>query len=155
MGKLDSLKITESPYAFASFAQKHNALCDLIAGMVGQNGITVTIAEKNAIIRGNIANGSSGGAIIGNTANVVGFDGRLQNAYIGNTIANAWPAVGKYVTASGNVDISATGVVLTTTAGKTCNIAFAAITANIALQSITVCNVGRSNTMLVFGSVPV
>jgi hypothetical protein len=154
MGKLDSLKITESPYAFASFAQKHNALCDLIAGIVGQNGITVTIAEKNAIIRGNIANGSGGGAIIGNTANVVGFDGRLQNVYIGNPIANAWPAQGKYVTASGNVDVSSTGVVMTTTGGKTCSIAFASITQNIAVQNITVCNAGRSNNMLVLGSAP-
>lgn len=90
MGKLDSLKITECPYAFASFAAKHNALCDLMAGMVGENGISVVMAEKNAIIRANIAGGSLGN-VTGTMANVVGSDGRLQNVYAGTAIANAYP----------------------------------------------------------------
>jgi len=91
MGKLDSLKIDDSPLAFAGFAAKHNALVDLLAGMVGQNGISVVMAEKNAIIRANIAAGPAGNVILSNTANVVGFNGLLQNVYIGNVIANAYP----------------------------------------------------------------
>jgi hypothetical protein len=55
MGKLDSLRIDDSPLAFASFAAKHTALVDLLAGMVGQSGIEIVMAEKNAIIRANIA----------------------------------------------------------------------------------------------------
>jgi len=93
MGKLDSLKIDDSPLAFASFAAKHNALVDLLAGMVGQSGIEIVMAEKNAIIRANIAAGPAGpaGNVAGNTANVVGFNGLLQNVYVGNAIPNAYP----------------------------------------------------------------
>jgi hypothetical protein len=57
---LESLKITECPYAFAALAAKHNQLCDLIAGIVGQNGVTVTITERNAIIAGSGSGGSGG-----------------------------------------------------------------------------------------------
>lgn len=144
--KLSALKITECPYAFASFAEKHNALVDLIAGMTGQNGITVVVAEKNAIIRGN-SNGGGGGVALSNVANVVGYDGRLQNVYVGNPIANAYPAVGKYVTASGNVDVSSTGVIMTTTGGIVCNIAFANLTHHMSIRAITVCDNGNTRSM--------
>lgn len=50
MSKLESLKITEAPAAFASFAAKHNALVDIIAAIEGANGIKVTVSEKNARI---------------------------------------------------------------------------------------------------------
>lgn len=148
---LDRLKITECPFAFASFAEKHNALVDMLAAITGQNGITVVLAEKNGVIRGNMANGG-GGTTLTNVANVVGFDGRLQNVYVGNTIANAWPAVGKYVTASGNVDISSTGVVITTTGGVFCNIAFASLTHNMNVRKITVCDNGSTKSMDIIAS---
>lgn len=165
MGKLDSLRITESPYAFASFAEKHNALVDLLASMVGQNGITVTIAEKNAIIRGNIANTSNSGgggismanvyaSLNANVANVVNATGALANAYIVNANIGAYPSRAKYVTASGNVVIDSVGVTITKSDTKFCKIAFADITQNISLQNITVCNNGHSNFMLVLGSSP-
>lgn len=93
MSKLDSLKISECPYAFASFAAKHNALVDMLAGMVGENGISVVMAEKNAIIRANIAGGGTLGNVTGTMANVVGSDGRLQNVYAGTAIANAYPTL--------------------------------------------------------------
>lgn len=94
MGKLDSLKIDDCPYAFASFAAKHNALCDLIAGMVGENGISVVIAERNAIIRGNGA-GTAGNVTIDNvaTANVVSHNGYLANAYVANANTGAYPTL--------------------------------------------------------------
>lgn len=92
MSKLDSLKISECPFAFASFAAKHNALVDMLAGMVGENGISVVMAEKNAIIRANIAGGGTLGNVTGTMANVVGSDGRLQNVYAGTAIANAYPS---------------------------------------------------------------
>lgn len=67
---LDSLKITECPYAFVALAEKHNALCELVGGIIGRNGITVTITEKNGIIDGSGAGGSSADldAIIANVA---------------------------------------------------------------------------------------
>ena len=49
---LEALRITECPFAFASFAAKHNALVDLISQLRGANGITVTISERNGIITG-------------------------------------------------------------------------------------------------------
>lgn len=93
MGKLDSLKISDCPYAFASFAAKHNALVDMLAGMVGQNGISVVLAEKNAIIRG--AGGAGGNVTIDNvaTANLVGAGGYLANAYVANANINAFPTL--------------------------------------------------------------
>jgi hypothetical protein len=112
MGKLDSLKIDDCPYAFASFAAKHNALVDMLSGMVGENGISVVMAEKNAIIRG--AGGTGGTVTIDNvaTANVVGSDGRLQNVYIGNAIANAYPSKLRTESAATEVEMSANGFFL-------------------------------------------
>lgn len=54
---LEALRITECPLAFADLAAKHNALISMIAGMTGQNGVTVTLAERNILIKG----GGSGG----------------------------------------------------------------------------------------------
>jgi hypothetical protein len=156
MGKLDSLKIDSSPLAFATFAAKHNALVDLLASMQGQNGISVVIAEKNAIIRGNVASSTSNGnaSISGNTANVVGSTGLLQNVYIGNTIANAWPSAGKWVTASGNIEIDASGFRMTTTGGKVCNIAFATLSQNVALRTEAYCNNNTAANIMVVASSP-
>jgi hypothetical protein len=50
MSKLEALRITECPAAFASFAQKHNALVDLVASAVGAAGIKVTVSEKNIVV---------------------------------------------------------------------------------------------------------
>lgn len=58
---LDALRITECPLAFASFAEKHNAIVDLLAQFRGANGVTVTISERNGIITG-------GGSSNANTA---------------------------------------------------------------------------------------
>lgn len=141
MSKLEALKIRESPFAFASFAEKHNALVDLIAGITGQNGITVVVAEKNAIIRGNIANGGGGGAIANLTnVAVVTQDGRLQNVLSNTALTNNYPASGKYVTASGNVTVDSVGVSILTSGGKYCNIAFANIARDIGIRTVTVCN---------------
>ena len=57
---LDSLKITECPRAFATFAERHDALCDLLATIVGQNGITVVVSERKIVIDGSGAGGGSG-----------------------------------------------------------------------------------------------
>ena len=166
MGKLDSLKITEAPLAFASFAAKHNALCDLLAGMVGENGISVVIAEKNAIIRGNVtANGnvvSTGGITMenvysnlnANVANLVRHDGLLANAYVANANIGTYPSIGKFVTASGNVVIDSVGVVITKSDGKICNIAFATLTQNMSIQNVQVCSNGNTKSMLVIASAP-
>lgn len=60
---LDALRITECPLAFASFAEKHNAIVDLLAQFRGANGITVTISERNGIFTG-------GGSSNANTASL-------------------------------------------------------------------------------------
>jgi hypothetical protein len=57
---LEALRITECPLAFASFAEKHNAIVDLLSQIRGANGVTVTISERNGIITG-------GGSASGNT----------------------------------------------------------------------------------------
>lgn len=137
MSKLDSLKIHECPYAFADFAAKHNALVDLLSAIEGQNGITVVVSEKNAVIR---SNGSASSNISGNVTQVVTSTGSLANAYYSNTNANAYPSAGRYVTASGNVDISNTGVVITTSGGKVCNIAFALLTHDMGIKTVSFCN---------------
>lgn len=64
---LEALRITECPLAFASFAEKHNAIVDLLSQIRGANGVTVTISERNGIITGG---GSS-------NANTSGLDARL------------------------------------------------------------------------------
>jgi hypothetical protein len=154
MSKLESLKIDDCPYAFASFATKHNALVDMLAGMTGQNGVTVVIAEKNAIIRGQSNTNGSGNVNLTNVANVVGYDGRLQNVYVGANIANAWPSEGKWVTANGNITINSTGISIQTSAGKYCNIAFASISQNVALRTEAYCNSGSNANMMIMGSAP-
>lgn len=50
MSKLESLRITECPAAFAEFARKHNALVDMLAGATGANGIKVTVADNNLVL---------------------------------------------------------------------------------------------------------
>jgi hypothetical protein len=176
MGKLDSLRIDDCPYAFASFAAKHNALVDLLGSMVGENGISVVIAEKNAIIRANIAqnvtaNVSGGGGITmanvyanlnANVANVVNQTGALANAYVVNGNIGTYPSAGKwvsaagnvtidgtrfmstmpgrFVTSAGNVDVNASGFVMTKSDGKFCNIAFASLTHDLSVRTITMCN---------------
>ena len=64
---LEALRITECPLAFASFAEKHNAIVDLLSQIRGANGITVTISERNGIITGG---GSGGGTDAALTARV-------------------------------------------------------------------------------------
>lgn len=91
MGKLDSLRIDDCPFAFASFAAKHNALVDLLASMVGENGISVVMAEKNAIIRSNIAAGNSNANVNFSNVAVVTADGRLQNVLSNTAISNSYP----------------------------------------------------------------
>lgn len=50
--QIEKLKITESPAAFASFAEKHNALVDLLMTMYGQNGVSVYRSSGRIIIEG-------------------------------------------------------------------------------------------------------
>ena len=64
---LEALRITECPLAFASFAEKHNAIVDLLAQLRGQGGITVAISEVNGIIDGS---GAGGGDLTALTARV-------------------------------------------------------------------------------------
>ncbi len=159
MGKLDSLKIDDCPFAFASFAAKHNALCDLIGSMVGENGISVVMAEKNAIIRGNTT-GAGGTVTIDNvpTANVVGSAGLLQNVYLGNAIANAYPTVLRVVHVASGVYMEMAspgdlpGIRLEGT--NSLEILESDLTHDMSIREIDVCDGGTNRKMLVIASAP-
>jgi hypothetical protein len=148
MASLDGLKITECPLAFASLAAKHNALVDMLATMRGQNGITVVMAEKNAIIRSNVAASGGGGGSLGNLAfaSVVTSDGRLQNVLSNSNVSNSYPTTLKVVTVNGNVTIDSAGVSILTSGGKLCNIAFASIARDISIRTISVCDTATGTT---------
>jgi hypothetical protein len=170
MGKLDSLRIDESPLAFASFAAKHNALVDLLAGMVGQNGISVVMAEKNAIIRANIAAGPPGN-VAANTANLVGSTGYLANAYVANANIGTYPTISRVVNTGRTIRADADGLSVEGSsldfnhdpvAGTggwyvgtlRAEITSTALTANVTLREIDVCSGNVAMKMLVFGSAP-
>lgn len=167
MGKLDSLRIADAPLAFASFAAKHNALVDLLAGMVGQNGISVVMAEKNAIIRANIAAGN----VAANTANLVGSTGYLANAYVANANIGTYPTISRVVNTGRTMRMDATGLTVEGSAldfkhdpvtglggwyvgAYRVEIDSSLITANVTLREIDVCDAGVTKKMLVLGSAP-
>lgn len=145
MASLDGLRISECPLAFADLAAKHNALIDMLATMRGQNGITVVMAEKNAIIRSNVA---AGGGSLSNVAfaSVVTSDGRLQNVLSNSNVSNSYPTTLKVVTVNGNVTIDSAGVSILTSGGKLCNIAFASIARDISIRTISVCDTATGTT---------
>ncbi len=59
MAKLDSLKITECPYAFADMARKHNDLVAIIEAMTGAGAASVTVSENNIVINSDEATASA------------------------------------------------------------------------------------------------
>lgn len=158
MGKLDSLRIDDCPLAFASFAAKHNALVDMLAGMVGQNGISVVLAEKNAIIRG--AGGAGGNVTIDNvaTANVVGAGGYLANAYVANANIGTYPtalrvlhvASGTYMEMASPGDLPGIRLV----GVHTLQILESNVTQDMSIREIDVCDAGVTKKMLVLASAP-
>jgi len=172
MGKLDSLKIDDSPLAFASFAAKHNALVDLLAGMVGQSGIEVVVAEKNAIIRANIAAGPAGpaGNIAGNTANLVGSTGYLANAYVANGNIGTYPTISRVVNTGRTIradaeGLSVEGAVLDFKhdpvtgiggwyATYSVEIDEALLSRDMYIREIDVCDAGVAKKMLIIASEP-
>ncbi len=174
MGKLDSLKIDDSPLAFASFAAKHNALVDLLAGMVGQNGISVVMAEKNAIIRANIAQNVN----LSTTANLVGSTGYLANAYVANANIGTYPTELKVVNGTKSIVLNSSGIVLSdSSSGAFINLLFPGASGafgtvangamdlqvfsnplgnprTLGLGSIDVCDGGVANTMWILRQDP-
>lgn len=158
MGKLDSLKIDECPYAFASFAAKHNALVDLLAATVGKDGIEVIMAEKNAIIRANIPAGPAGNIANTNYANVVTSNGYLANAYVANANIGTYPtalrvlhvASGVYMEMASPGDIPGIRLV----GAKTLQILESDLVQNMSIREIDVCDGGTAKKMLVIGSAP-
>jgi hypothetical protein len=142
MGKLDSLKIDDCPYAFASFAAKHNALCDLIGSMVGENGISVVMAEKNAIIRG-----------AGGGANVT-----IANAYVANANIGAYPTAIRVLHVSSGVymEMASPGDLpgIRLVGAKTLQILESDLVQNVSLREIDVCDSGVARKMLVLASAP-
>jgi len=167
MGKLDSLRIDDSPLAFAGFAAKHNALVDLLAGMVGQNGIDIVMAEKNAIIRANIAAGPPGN-VAANTANLVGSTGYLANAYVANANIGTFPTMLRTGAAGGDytkmessgirvsgaafVDLSNNQIWLQGTHEFV--VYEPLLTHDMGIKEIDVCSGGVAKKMLVIASAP-
>lgn len=163
MSKLDALKIKECPYAFASFAEKHNALVDMLAAMQGQNGVTVVMAEKNAIIRGSL----------GNVANVVTSDGSLRSVYVSAAASNAFPThlqTGassadrsimeptevSVVNAAGTeyAALTAAGIEMRTSGGVVLELLHSALGHNMSIKTIDVCVDNVTYSMDILASDP-
>lgn len=57
---LESLKISEVPAAFFDFAQKHNALIEVLKRVNGVGGIKVVVGEDGIIVDGSAVSGTGG-----------------------------------------------------------------------------------------------
>lgn len=104
MGKFDSLKLDEAIAPVAPLAQRHNWLVDLVEGMVGQNGVKVTVSEGRILFEldrttaGDALNGTNGSGSGGsgtatelhysNGSRTVDIDGNALTATYGSFYFN-------------------------------------------------------------------
>lgn len=152
-------KVKECPRAFVPLAEKHNSLVSAVYGLKGSNGIKVVWSDRGGVIVGGA--GTSDLAF----AQVVTANGTLQNCVIVDNVANTYPtqlrvvtpnvnvvfdSVGALVeTSGGSLVVTSTGFSMRTAGGKFCNIAFSAVTRDMAVRTITVCDTstGTSKSM--------
>jgi len=150
-----SLKISECPSAFEEFARKHNALVDLIRSMAGTGGIKVTTSDAKILFDGAGVAGSGGGTVVSTSYSVVGYDGKLIDVIrSGATTPSSYPTFLRVVNSSTSIDLSSTGFSATNSSNKSCTISFAAITADMSVREIDVCENGLAKKMLIVGSAP-
>jgi hypothetical protein len=144
------LKFSQIQSAFFTIADKHNALVDLVKGMEGTNGVTIKTSDAKILV--SVSASSPENA----AAEVVGSDGKLNKVTKHSTwtTPTTFPTALKVVNSSTSVLIDSTGVTITTSASKTCTIAFSAITQNMTVREIDICDSGTNKKMLVIGSAP-
>jgi hypothetical protein len=92
------------------------------------------------------------GAAVG----AVGADGKLASVVQRSDAGTptAYPTVLKVVNGTTSILINSTGITITTSSGKTCIIAFSAITQDMTVREITICDGATEKKMLVLGSAP-
>jgi hypothetical protein len=169
----DKLTIETAPAAFSAFAEKHNALVDLIRRIRGVGPITVTLSDSNILISVT-GTGASGSAV-----EFIGSNGRLgygvrHSSYVTPTTyptelgvvtgttsisinSTGVRVVGgsvAVVTGSTSITMGSTGFTMSNASGKTCQILFGALTYDISVREIDICDAGVSKKMLVVGSAP-
>lgn len=125
------------------------------AGHVGKLSAQITegIHEigNRVALRDDQSNYTEGAAI-----DAVGSNGKLNKVPKHSTWATPtdYPTVSKVVNGSTSVLIDSTGVTITTSGGKTCTLAFSAITADMTVREIDVCDSGTPKKMLILASAP-
>ena len=102
---LEALRIVECPLAFASFAEKHNAIVDLISQFRGANGITVTISERNGIFTGGGSGGGTDAALTALTDRVADLESSMTTL---ETLTSGMSRQSAQVCPSGTVTILST-----------------------------------------------
>ena len=150
---MDDLKISKAPKAFAEFARKHNALVDLLMTMKGEGGVKVTASNSNVIIDGF---GVAGDGSDGDAVNTVGADGKLVAVVKHATAVTpvTYPTALGVVTASVTALINSTGFTMTNASSKSFTVAFAALTYDMSVREIEICDAGATKKMLIVGSAP-
>jgi hypothetical protein len=163
----DKLKIKFAPSSFAPMAEAHNAVVAFLQAIQGVNGIKVTVTEGNMLIEGTGA-GSEGAAI-----SVVGDDGKLNLVPKHSTWATptAYPTLLR-VNFSGTQDTRMTGAEVSvndTSLGvysrlsrssielhgaNDLNIDESALTHDMEIREVDVCDGGVAKKMLVIASAP-
>jgi len=148
---MDALKITQCPSALAEFARKHNKLVGLIANLRGTGGIKVVASERNVVVDGSAISGTGG-----TSTQAVGGDGKLVSVVqpAGAAAATTYPYALGVVTASCTALLNSVGFTMTNSGGKTCTIAFAGLTYDLAIREIEICDSGVTKKMLILGSAP-
>jgi hypothetical protein len=170
----DKLTIETAPAAFSAFAEKHNALVDLIRRIRGVGPITVAISDNNILISVTGAGGSSGSPVEFITGNGKLGLGVRHSSYVTPTTyptelgvvtgttsisinSTGVRVVGgsiAVVTGSTSITMGSTGFTMSNASGKTCQIFFGALTYDISVREIDICDAGISKKMLVVGSAP-
>lgn len=148
-----SARITSAPAFLIPFAQKINKLQEQRNKITGGPGIEVKVSSGNTVIS---ALDGTGGGSEGDAIGVVGSDGKLNLVPKHSTwvTPTAYPTVLKSVNGSTNVLIDSSGLTITNSSGKTCTISFSALTQNMAIKTVTVCDslTGTQKSMLVLAS---
>ena len=148
----ENLIISEAPAAFADFAAKHNALVYLLAAMTGAGGITVVASEANIIVDGSAISVSAG------SFSAVGSDGKLGlvQRHLNYVAPTTYPTVLRAqdtsVSVTANVQADSTGLTVTNASGKKIQMLFSAITYDITVREIHICDGSTTKHMLVLGS---
>ena len=143
MPALDSLKVDSAPAAFVPIAKAHNALADLIASMVGSNGVKVTVSEGRILIElsgtGGTGSSSGGGGVPDPlTIDTLTVTGNTQlSGYLRGTTA----------TFTGDVDVDGDF-----TASWVFSNNFSVSGQTLTLQTVQVCDGGTTKSMYVLGS---